>query len=61
MKRNVGKVDRIMRLIFAILISVIAYSYEIWILYLIALLMLFTVIFGYCPPYGWFKIDTGKK
>lgn len=61
MEKNVGKNDKIFRVVVVLLIAFAAYSYNIWWLYIIAFLPLITVFTGHCPPYKWFGINTAKK
>jgi len=61
MEKNVGNLDKGVRVIIALLIAFAGYKYGIWWLYLVALLPLCVAILGYCPPYKWFGINTSKK
>jgi hypothetical protein len=52
------------RLILAVVIAGVAYAYQAslggwtWLLYAIALIMIITVLTGYCVPYQLFGIST---
>ena len=61
-----GNVDRTIRIIAAIVIAVLYFTGQITglaaiILGIIALTMLVTSIFGFCPAYLPLKLNTGKK
>lgn len=66
MECNVGKVDKVIRIILAIVIGFLGYYYSSslgllsWLFYVVALLLLITVIIGFCLPYKWFGINTCK-
>lgn len=60
MKCNLGKIDRIIRVLVAIGLGVVGYLTGLWWLYLIVLIPLVEVILGYCPLYNWLKINTCK-
>lgn len=61
MEHNVGKTDKTIRVVVAVLIAGAGYFYGIWWLYLIAVGMFITAICGYCPPYKWLGMNTCKK
>ncbi|MFH0976860.1 MAG: DUF2892 domain-containing protein [Spirochaetota bacterium] len=66
MKLNMGLIDRIFRIIIAIIIAVFYFTNQISgiaaiILGIIAVIFLLTSIIGYCPLYAIFKISTKKK
>lgn len=63
MEKNVGKIDRIIRLILAVLFVYAGYTMSGWyqILYLFAITLIITVFTGFCLPYKWFGINTLKK
>lgn len=56
---NVGKGDRIFRVLAGIAIGVIGYIYQSW-LGLIGLVPILTAIIGFCPLYWPFRINTAK-
>ena len=66
MKRNMGAIDRIIRVLLAILVAVLYFTKAISgtvaiILGIIALILLVTSITGFCALYTPFKISTTKK
>ena len=61
MEKNIGKTDKTFRVLIGVLIAAIGYYYDIWWLYLVALLPIISVVTGYCPPYKWFGMNTNKK
>lgn len=59
MKRNIGKTDRIIRVLIGfIVIAVGAYFKSWW--GAIGLLPILTAALGWCPPYALFGISTCK-
>jgi hypothetical protein len=66
MKCNIGKVDRLLRALVAAVLLILGYMYSgsigAWqfVLYILAIIMLFTVVTRYCPPYTWLGINTCK-
>lgn len=66
MKKNMGTVDRIIRLILAIVVAVLYFTGQISgiaaiILGVLALIFVVTSAIGFCPLYVPFKISTIKK
>ena len=66
MKLNMGKTDRIIRLIIAAVIVILYFTGQISgiaaiILGIIAVIFILTGAIGYCPLYAPFKISTRKK
>jgi Na+(H+)/acetate symporter ActP len=67
MKKNMGTVDRIIRVILAIVVAVLYYTGQISgiaviILGILAVIFVVTSAIGFCPLYVPFKISTlGKK
>lgn len=66
MKKNMGTIDRTIRIIFALLIIVLYFTGTISgtaaiILGIIAIAFLVTSFIGFCPSYLPFKISTKKK
>ena len=60
MKTNVGKIDRIIRIIIGIgLLSMGGCAN--WIPFIVGLIILFTGIFGYCGIYALLKTSTCKS
>ncbi len=60
MKCNVGKADRLLRIIIGLVILVLGYIYSSW-WGLVGLIPLLTGLFRCCPTYLPFKINTDKS
>lgn len=60
MKTNVGKTDKIIRVILAIVFAYIGYTYSPW-LYILTAVALVTALSGKCGLYRLMGIDTSKK
>ena len=66
MKTNMGSVDRIIRIILAVVIAVLYFTKQITgtgaiILGVLAIIFVLTSLIGVCPLYMPFKISTKKK
>lgn len=61
MERNVGTIDKIIRVVIGLVLISLGYYYSTWWLYLIAALVLFTAATAHCLPYTWLGINTAKK
>jgi hypothetical protein len=66
MKKNMGTIDRIIRVILAIVVGVLYYMGQISgtaaiILGVLALIFVITSAFGFCPLYVPLKLSTIKK
>jgi hypothetical protein len=66
MKKNMGVVDRTIRVLLAIIIAIFYWTGNISgvaaiILGILALIFLLTSLIGFCPLYVPFKISTNKK
>lgn len=60
MKYNVGRTDRIIRIVIGLGIAIAGVIFEsYW--GLVGIVFLATGIFGYCPPYSLLNINTNKK
>jgi hypothetical protein len=57
---NVGKIDKSVRLIIGVVIAALGFYYSSW-WGLLAIIPIFTAIWGFCPLYSLFKINTSKK
>jgi len=57
---NVGKTDKIIRVIAAVAIAVLGFYFKSW-WGLLAIIPLLTAAIGYCPLYVPLKISTIKK
>ena len=66
MKKNMGKVDKMLRVIVALIIGVLYFNNAISgmlasVLITLALVFLVTSMISFCPLYVPFKIDTSEK
>jgi len=60
MKCNVGKTDRIMRIIAGLVIALLGVVFSSW-WGIIGIIPLVTGLFAICPVYSLFGINTGAK
>jgi hypothetical protein len=60
MKCNVGKTDKIIRIILGVLIGAAGILFKSW-WGLLAIIPFFTAVAGWCPLYLLFGISTAKK
>ena len=66
MKKNMGTVDIAIRIVVAIIFAVLFFTGTVvgvlgYILLALAVIFVLTGIFGFCPLYLPFRINTGKK
>ena len=66
MKKNMGSIDRISRIIFALAIGVLYFTKAIegtaaLVLGIFAIIFLITSFISFCPLYALFGISTSKK
>ena len=66
MKKNVGSIDKIIRIIIAIAAFYFAYTGKVespwnYVLYVVGAIMVFTSILGTCPLFSIFKISSNKS
>ena len=61
MKCNIGKIDRVIRVIVGGAVLAWGVMYANIIADLVGSVLLFTAIIGWCPPYALFGINTGCK
>ena len=67
MKKNIGNMDKLIRLIIAVILFLLVYTEKIHnptteiVLLIIALLAAITSLINYCPLYTLLKINTCKK
>jgi len=59
MKCNVGKTDKIIRIILLIASLILGYFISAW-FYILSIILILTVIFSYCPLYLIFNVNTCK-
>lgn len=65
MKKNVGSIDKIVRIVIAIVALWAAYTHQVaspwdYVLYAVAGIMVFTSFMGSCPLFSIFGINTCK-
>ncbi|HSO86914.1 MAG TPA: DUF2892 domain-containing protein [Draconibacterium sp.] len=60
MKCNVGKVDRLLRIILGLIIAILGVVFDSW-WGLVGIIPLATGLFQFCPMYFLMKISTVKK
>ena len=66
MKLNVGTVDRVLRILLAVVIGILYFTGNIWgitaiILGIFGIAFFVTAIIGFCPLYAPFGINTKKS
>ena len=67
MKKNIGNMDKLIRLIIAVVLFLLVYTEKIQhqtmeiVLLVLALLAAITSLINYCPLYSLLKINTCKK
>lgn len=66
MKKNMGSADKIVRVLFAIIIAILYFTNQITgaaaiVLGVFAVVFLLTSAMGFCPLYSIFKLSTLKK
>jgi hypothetical protein len=66
MKKNMGNLDKLVRMLAALVIVILAFTKVItgiWavVLLILAVILLLTSLFGICPLYVPFGLNTGKK
>jgi len=60
MLKNIGSVDRAIRMILVLFFAYLGWSYSPW-WYILAAGLLITVFTGFCWPYTWFGFNTNRK
>lgn len=60
MKKNVGPVDQILRLLIGLVIAILGVVFENW-WGLAGVVLVATAIFNFCPIYWVTKLSTAKK
>ena len=66
MKKNVGTIDKVVRILLAVLVLVLYFVHEISgtlaiILLAVAVILILTSLVSFCPIYWPFKFSTVKK
>lgn len=59
MEKNIGKTDKVIRVVVAIVVAYLAYIYSPW-LYIVTAILLITALTGYCCLYKPLGINTIK-
>lgn len=59
MEKNVGKTDKMIRILVAIIFVVVGYIYTPW-LYILSAMLILTSLFSFCGAYKLFGINTCK-
>jgi hypothetical protein len=60
MEKNIGKTDKIIRAILAMVFVYLAYKYSWWLL-IVSIFLVYTIATGSCLPYKLLGISTAKK
>ncbi len=60
MKKNVGNIDKYLRLVIGVVIGVVGYLNESWWGW-VGLVPIMTGFMNFCPAYFPFKLSTSKK
>ncbi|MCK9448209.1 MAG: DUF2892 domain-containing protein [Bacteroidales bacterium] len=60
MKKNIGNIDRTIRILLGLVIGVLGVVYHTW-WGLLGLIPLVTTFISFCPIYSLFKISTVEK
>lgn len=61
MKYNVGKTDRLIRLVAGLILLVFGIWLHSWLVVILGVILLATGIFKFCPLYLPLKMDTTEK
>lgn len=66
MKKNVGNIDKIIRIIIALVAFYYAYNGEVespwnYVLYALGTIMMFTAVLGSCPIFSIFGMSSNKS
>jgi hypothetical protein len=61
MKNNVGKTDRLIRLIAGLILVIFGIWLHSWLVVILGVILLVTGIFKICPIYLLLKMDTTEK
>ena len=60
MKKNVGNIDRLLRAIIGTIVVTLGLLNKNWILDLVGFIVLLSGVFGRCPLYSIFGLNTAK-
>jgi type IV secretory pathway TrbD component len=61
MKCNVGKTDRLIRLVVGLILVVLGIWLHSWLVVILGVIILVTAVFKFCPLYLPLKMDTTEK
>lgn len=66
MKKNIGTIDKVIRILVAVVVALLYFTHVITgilaiILLALSAIFILTVIFGFCPLYYPLSISTAKK
>ena len=61
MKCNVGKTDRLIRMVAGLILLILGIWLHSWLVFILGVILLATAIFKFCPLYIPFKMDTTEK
>jgi len=66
MKKNMGTIDRVIRILVAVILAVLYFTHVVEgtlgiILLVLAVVFVLTSLIGFCPLYLPIKLNTGKK
>lgn len=66
MRKNIGSSDRTIRLVLAAVLAYLTYSYNLpasiaWLGYPVALVLLVTALFSFCPLYSILGMSTCRR
>ena len=66
MKKNMGTIDKVIRILIAVVIAVLFFTHVITgilgiVLIVLAVIFVLTSLIGFCPLYLPFGINSGKK
>ena len=66
MKKNVGNIDKAVRIILAVVLYYFAYNGDVgspwnYVLYVVGVVLLLTALLGTCPIFSAMGISTNKK
>ena len=59
MEQNVGTIDRVVRVILAVVCGYLGYTYH-WAFYILTVMFVVTAATGFCWPYTLLGINTNK-
>ena len=60
MEKNIGNLDKVIRILLALVFAYMGLLYSVW-WYILSIVLVITVFTGYCWPYKLLGINTAKK